>query len=62
MAYVVALTKSRYQYKVSIPSRLIDATGLCRESVLVLSECGDGTIIIKRLERGKDGNTEDRKS
>jgi len=61
MAYVVALTKSKYQYKLSIPTKLIEAVGMGRERVLMLCECDDKTITIKPLERGENVTDKDYK-
>jgi len=61
MAYVVALTKSKYQYKLSIPTRLVDSVGMGRERVVVLCEGDDKSIIIKLLERGENDTDKDHK-
>ena len=61
MAYVVALTRSKYQYKLSIPTRLIEVSGLTRQRVVVLSDRGDGSILIKPLKEEEHGNPKDHK-
>jgi len=61
MGYVVALTKLPYQYKISIPRRLVESSGWEKERVLVLSECGDGSILMTKFREGINGSSADRK-
>jgi hypothetical protein len=60
MAYVVALTRSKYQYKLSLPKRLVDGVGWQRERVLLLEQRDDGSLIIKPFSGGVHGTTTDR--
>ena len=61
MGYVVTLTKGKYQYKISLPSRLIKAMGWGREKVLVLRERGPGILEVTTLKGVTNGKAEDSK-
>jgi hypothetical protein len=53
MKYVVSLTRAKYQYKISIPSKLVDALAWKKEKVLVLEQLKGPFLIIKPLKEVK---------
>jgi bifunctional DNA-binding transcriptional regulator/antitoxin component of YhaV-PrlF toxin-antitoxin module len=56
MPFIAALTKQQYQYRLSIPKKLIEVLKWEREKIVSMSVDDKGSLVINKFRKEGNGN------